>query len=326
MAIGALVLAALALVAGPNARVDRSPVWSPDGKQLAFVRDGGSSPGLYVVRVGAGGARRIARRVAPYTRPSWSPNGRWLVYARVGPHAPPVLPDVVVVRSDGTGAGRIGAGQTPLWSPRGGAIAYVGYDGLDVVRPDGRGKRRLVVPAPHGLWGWSADAALLAFPGKGVDVVPASGGPARLIALEGQNAAWSPRDHRVAYDNFCGISVWTVTGDPNHYDASLALPCLPVSIDGPASWSPDASKIVFSFCFALNGCRIETAAPARIGPGQAPALACGYGPSWSPAGSEIAFTSSGPAPARTRTNRCRDSGSAGLYVMRPDGTHIRRLD
>jgi hypothetical protein len=213
-----------------------------------------------------------------------------------------------------------------LWSPAGGAIAYVANDGLDVVRPDGRGKRQLVVPAPGALWSWSGDATLLAFAGKGMDVVPVSGGRARLVALEGQNASWSPRDHRLAWDNYCGISVFTVTDDPNHYDASLGSPCLPIGIDGPASWSPDASAIVFSFCFALHGCVIRTATPRRISPGDGRPLACGYEPSWSRATNEIVFSSSDPSTAMARSGGCASVAQTRIYTMRPDGTHLRRLD
>lgn len=65
---------------------DTIPRFSPDGKRLAFVRGGGSEPGLYVLtldtdakkspsllRVGAGAG------VGGY---DWSPDGRWLVYGR----------------------------------------------------------------------------------------------------------------------------------------------------------------------------------------------------------------------------------------------------
>ena len=277
------------------------------------------------VRRAAG--RAGSREVAPGARPSWSPDGRRLVYPRVGPYAPPSLPDVIVVGADAKGARRIAAGRTPLWSPAGGQIAYLSYDGLDVVRPDGRGNRRLVVPAPRSLWSWSPDATLIAFAGKGVDVVRASGGASHPVALQGQNASWSPRGHNLAWDNLCGITTFTVTDDPDHYDGALPspYPCLQVSTDGPASWSPDGTAIVLSYCAGFSGCRIETVVPPAIRPAEARPLACGYEPAWSPATNEIVFSSSDPAPARARSNRCAGVGPARLYTMRSDGTHLHAL-
>jgi hypothetical protein len=59
--------------------------------------------------------------------------------------------------------------------------------------------------------------------GQGVDVVPASGGAPHPVALQGQNASWSPRRPPPAWDNFCGISTFTVTDDP-HHDGTLPSP------------------------------------------------------------------------------------------------------
>jgi Tol biopolymer transport system component len=56
---------------------DWGPSWSPDGKQIAFIRD----PSIYLVSPLGGTERRFLDFPAS-TRPRWSPDGRWLAVSR----------------------------------------------------------------------------------------------------------------------------------------------------------------------------------------------------------------------------------------------------
>ena len=101
---------------------DRQPVWAPDGRRIAFVRNGDS---LVVLDRGR---TRVVARAAGLSSPTWSSDGRRLAYAADGA--------VWIVR--GRAGTRIVTGSQPAWSPTGRWIAYV-HGGLRLVHPDGTG-------------------------------------------------------------------------------------------------------------------------------------------------------------------------------------------
>lgn len=57
------------------------PALSPDGRMVAFTRDGGGN-GLYVINID-GSDERVIYRDHPLLRaPKWSPDGRWIIFSR----------------------------------------------------------------------------------------------------------------------------------------------------------------------------------------------------------------------------------------------------
>lgn len=69
---------------------DRSPTWSPDGRSIAYVRNGGSERGLYVVSALGGAPRRVANFGQQTIHAvAWSPDGETLAFtAAAGPDGP----------------------------------------------------------------------------------------------------------------------------------------------------------------------------------------------------------------------------------------------
>ena len=134
---------------------------------------------------------QVTRQTGQVQTPSVSPDGSELVYlSDNGGHA-----NLWVIRTDGTRARQITFERDPAvtvgvpkWSPAGDDIVYIVNRELPqllVVRPDGRGARRLV---ERGMWAaWSFDGRWLYYSpnvdavGNCIEKVPAGGGAAIVV-------------------------------------------------------------------------------------------------------------------------------------------------
>ena len=134
-----------------------SPAWSVTGR-IAFVnwddlptRPIGIDDGLYTVRPDGSGLRRLysGGYLGPGTMPDWSPHGSRIVFVAATKQAPENQ-EIFTVRANGRGLRQLPTfkshdrGSAPVWSPDGRYIAFLRENGLYLMRPDGRGMRRIV--------------------------------------------------------------------------------------------------------------------------------------------------------------------------------------
>jgi serine/threonine protein kinase len=145
-------------------------------------------------------AAPVTRQTGQVQTPSVSPDGSELVYlSDNGGHA-----NLWVIRTDGTRARQITFERdravtigVPQWSPAGNEIAYVvsrEYPQLWLIRPDGRGARKLVERGVSACW--SEDGQWLYYTsnvdGQGycIEKVPVTGGPP--VVVRGDHSSHAP--------------------------------------------------------------------------------------------------------------------------------------
>jgi Tol biopolymer transport system component len=244
-----------------------SPVFSPDGTQIAFWGDG-SPDSLYLANSDGSGVRKLVGGIwtATPNAPSWSPDGRSIVYSTesgpdIGDEAINIV-DVMsgAVRTVGPGPGI--RATYPVWSPDGQWIAF--QDEVDeprlprfwIIRPDGRDARSLPTGVPTSFplrWAPDPTRSLLAYSAEGASI----GGSDVFI-----------------FDVSTFVET-TISGDPG--------------FDLWPSWSPDAARLVWTVGTGPDDVRFVRIAPLA-NPADGFNLAANgmrSQPAWSPDGTRI---------------------------------------
>ena len=205
------------------------PIWSPDGRRLAFVAPGGVDErgndlglDIWVMDLAGGPALDVTRRKGDDTTPAWSPDGQWIAFTNDG--RDDKIRMVYMVRPDGSDMRRLTVDQqeySPEWSPDMRWLQYV----LKV-----EGNRILYLRSP------------------GEDY--ATPYPFDRNTLNGRlgqvdEPAWSPDNTRIAYTRIDGrlrniYSVNTATRGDEIYALTKT------NAETNPAWSPDSQWIVFT--------------------------------------------------------------------------------
>jgi len=141
----------------PTSSEDGQPVWSPNGKQIAFVRLNSTAKprnrqAIFVINADGSGVRRVTPwQMQAGDHPDWSPDGKWILFRSPEPGGFAGT-DLYRVRSDGTGLRQLTnyaqdvAVLSASYSPDGKSIVFgrTGKGGLPdvwVMRADGKNAR-----------------------------------------------------------------------------------------------------------------------------------------------------------------------------------------
>lgn len=243
------------LTGGPGPNV--SPVWSPDGKHLAFRA---ASPTIFedsdiwIMNADGSGQMNLTRDHQANWGVTWSPEGKRILFnsGRDG-----AVPHLYVMNPDGSGLKRLCPRSTlweeyPDWSPDGTKIAFMSNIGttnwvIYVMNADCSGVRKLTN-------------------GPGED-----GGP-----------RWSPDGKKIAFtaDRTGRAEVYMMNADGSH-SVRLTTSSAGTSFGAP-DWSPDGTKLLFLHSLPNSG---EIWIMNADGSGQTKlmnAYGFGDGPAWQP--------------------------------------------
>jgi Tol biopolymer transport system component len=269
----AVVVSAAAAVATPTAQgapVDpyySNPVWSPNGKQIAFA-GGDQNTGRYdifVMNLDGTGLRQLTHSTNGdgKTGLAWSPNGRWIAFQNYA-----YLDEV---STDGASQRRLTGygGSQPDFSPSGRRIAYANgaaefYASIYVMRPDGSAKTLVAFPHNNESLGsptWSPDGERIAF-GVGT-AADSSSFVTPYLAIISQ---YRGRREKLVIGHTVYSADWSPTGrkillveDPkvNDPQANSRISVLDLrtrklrhlgrKATFTARWSPNGRKIAFSY-------------------------------------------------------------------------------
>jgi Tol biopolymer transport system component len=278
-----------------------SPLWSPDGKHIAFVsyRAEGSRPQVFVMNADGSDLHKLTDGESF----EWAPDGSALAAYNKG--------NLIVARPDGGVRTFHRGGLDDIeWSPDAQQLAFADSGRrIHVISAAGGSSRQLGVRG--GGIVWSPDSQNLAYarfvgePSRGsghVFVIPASGGRERDLGSGSGWPRWSPDSRRLAYTRWVdgpGMTTHVVV-------ASLSgTPAVDLGVSAFHSWSPDSTAVAFTRQDGIYLAAADGSAVRRIA-----ATGCGNclaETEWSRDGRWIAFA------------------DGDLWVVRPDGGALRRL-
>lgn len=240
-----------------------APVWSPDGRKIAFYSTVDNDWEIYSINTDGSQLTRLTHSTGFDGEPSWSPDSSKIAFVsdRDGDS------EIYVMESDGSNVLQVTDNSheddIPAWSPTGPEIVYRSAPDssplLFLTSSNGSGKRQLSSVAAQGRLNWSPDGQEFVFVvdhegGQAISRMSRYGVPIGLVITSHKfpgNPTYSPDAGEILYDAHSdGIAeagdgnweLWSVTMDgattrrltSNNYD------------DWGGQWSPDGKQLVFA--------------------------------------------------------------------------------
>lgn len=239
-----------------NKASDTEPVWSPDGKRIAFVSDRSGSAEVWVMGADGGDPKQITEKSGGCTWLRWSPDGKKIAFVsgKSGTdhiYAADAETGKVKQLTDGEAACR-----QPAWSPDGKTLAYsyyAGVYGIYVMDADGGNKESLAGQGGGLDADWSADGKRVTFTsvrsgGFRVFTIDPDGRNVKELTTNDNNFGnvfprFSPDGKTIAYGELVGgVIQVAVVGS----DGTGAKVITSKGTNAFPRWSPDGKTLAFA--------------------------------------------------------------------------------
>jgi Tol biopolymer transport system component/serine/threonine protein kinase len=319
---------------------DYDPVWSPDGRYIAFYRNSGPKKAIFLVPALGGPERKLGERAVSFPGLAWSPNGKFLAIVDTGS---PEMSSSIYLLSLETGerqrltsppTGSVGDLHV-AFSPDGDTLAFVRYRGASVgdihllrMKSDGtpRGAPTRLTFDEQFIAGldWNPDGRYIIFASRrsvnrSLWRIRVAGGTPERLTAGGENAmdlTVSRQGNRLAYARWASdTNIWRVAGPA--YTGKRGPPARLIAStreEFDPAFSPDGTKIAFVsrrsggpeiwICQGDGSNAIQLTSFGAI-----PLLSH---PQWSPDGTRIVFQAT------------RDANS-DIYIINAEGGMPQRL-
>jgi Tol biopolymer transport system component/DNA-binding winged helix-turn-helix (wHTH) protein len=322
-----------------QASIDFNPVWSPDGRYIAFCRIQRDETGIYIIPALGGVERKVRKTLweeqAFYQviwnagRLSWSPDGKLLAFSDRASRNEHASSSIFLLSLDSLEIRRLTSpsrgASNPTFSPDGQTLAFTkvsqAFQSIYTVPVSGGEEQRLISDGTD-HWGlaWTPDGRDIVFANAGWPVnpgwlwkVPLRGGEPERLQFGQEGIEPSIRGNRLVYvRQAANLSIWRrklnsllSASPPDRFISSTRME------SGP-QFSPDGSKIAFestrSGAYEVWMCRSDGSGLIQLTHFNSVTGT----PRWSPDGQQIAF----------------DSGvgdNADIFVVDSQGGPPRRL-
>jgi TolB protein len=297
------VVQALVALGGVLALAGASPAFSVGEDRasnglILYSKKVGANVQLFTVRADGIGRTQITRGPAQAGRGEWSPDGRLVVFERIA--ADKSRTAVATMNADGSGIRELTpAGQQadPSFTPDGQWVVFTRDGG----------------PSDNGIWIMKAD---------GSDPRRLTRNPFMRSGACGcdEDATVSPDGKRVTFVRY-------TAGERQHALFSVGLDGgglkrltpYALAVDAEHDWSPDGKRIVLTMHAPPGTVRSANVVTIRADGSDLRAV------TWFKGGTLHAWAGSYSPDARWLAVRIQGGGKDGVYVVRLDGTGLRRI-
>jgi Tol biopolymer transport system component/DNA-binding winged helix-turn-helix (wHTH) protein len=324
-----------------EASIDFNPVWSPDGRYIAFCRILKGETGIYIIPASGGTERRVRETLwqdqdhyqaffSSAGRLSWSPDGKLLAFSDRASRNENAS-SIFLLSFDSSEVRRLTSSPSrsdsnPEFSPDGQTLAFASGRQAAVsiyTVPVSGGEERLLISGPSYQWGlaWTPQGRDIVLPDSAWPLNPGwlwrvpirGGGEPERLQFGQDGIQPSIRGNRLVYvRQQANLTTWkrnlnslVSAGPPERFISSTRM-------DSGPQFSPDGSKIAFestrSGTYEVWMCRSDGSGLVQL----THFNSVSGTPRWSPDGQQIVFDS-------------LNAGNVDVFVIDSQGGPPRRL-